>query len=133
MVQAVHLPPQRLQLMVIVRVERLVARRLQFPQLRLDRRLVDPVHGVMLVRVDAERLAQRGKQVILVHLRRALTGIPGDLAKLRHSLGPQLFIRVGHGTSWTTPDPSRFEPVQYTSRSWPMTTRPLNVRPISSR
>src|SRR5260221_14788641 len=71
-VEAMNLTPQALQHVAIVRRDRGVALFLQRLHLRLDRRLVDADDGVMLVRVNAERLAQRREQVLLVQLRVAL-------------------------------------------------------------
>src|SRR5262249_13064269 len=93
-----------LERVVIVRVERLVPLPAQIAHLRLDRRLVDARDGMVLVRLDAERLAQRGQQMILVHLRVALHGVPvldafGDLAQVLNRLLFQLMKRVSHEAS----------------------------------
>src|SRR6266851_5349479 len=71
-VQAVNLAPQAFGRSGIVRGERRVLLLFQLAHLGLDRRLVDADHDVMLVRVDAERFAERRQQMLFVHLRIAL-------------------------------------------------------------
>ena len=50
----------------IARVDLAARSAFQFAHLGLDRRLVDAVHFVMRVRLDAERFAQGGQQFLLV-------------------------------------------------------------------
>ena len=83
-VQSMNLTAKALQQLMIVRFAGAIALFLELAHLRLDRGFVDSDDDEMLVRVDSERLAQRGQQVVLVHLRiplhRVVLDIFGDLA-----------------------------------------------------
>src|SRR5262245_2925412 len=71
-VVVMELTASALERIVIVRFERGIALLPELAHLRFDRRLVDAGHRVMLVGLDAERLAERGQQMVLVQLRIAL-------------------------------------------------------------
>src|SRR4029078_2132482 len=101
-VERVQLPAPRLQRPTILRLDRRVALLPQLAHLRLDRRLVDADDGAVLVRIDAERTAERRPQIVLVHLRegldRVLMQILRDVAKLLNRLRLQVVVGVGHSS-----------------------------------
>src|ERR1043166_5997333 len=96
-----ELPPYVLECVMIVRFERLAALRFELANLRLDRGLVDAGGFMMLARIDAERLAKRGQQVLFVQLRVALDGVLvlnalRDFAQLLERFLLQLVVGVRH-------------------------------------
>src|SRR5262245_36456881 len=97
------LPSHRLELLVVASLQGLLASTLELAQPLLDRRLVDPHDVVMAMGLDAEGLAQRGQQMILVHLAVSLDGIVlnvlRDVAQLIDRLLAQLFVGVCHRSS----------------------------------
>src|SRR5438093_7250666 len=100
------LPPYVLECVMIVRFERLAALRFELANLRLDRGLVDAGGFMMLARIDAERLAERGQQMLFVQLRVALDGVLvlhafRDVAQLLDCLRLELMKCVGHRSSET--------------------------------
>lgn len=95
-IQMVDLASDHLEFQVVVRVERAIALRLQVAQLRFDLFLVDSGHDVVFVPLDAQGLAQRGQQVLLVHLRRALDGVPGDFPELGDRFPFQFLVGMAH-------------------------------------
>src|SRR5262249_12825414 len=68
-VQMMHVPANALQFVAGVGLERGLTFFLELTHLRFERAFVDADGGVMVMAIDAECLAQRGKQMILVHLR----------------------------------------------------------------
>src|SRR5438046_3666225 len=114
-----------LQLAAILRSERLVALFLPLADLGFDRGLVDALDLVVHVHVDAERLAERGEQMVLVQLRVALHRLVldsgRDLAQLGERLALQLRKSVGHASSgWIV----AVDPVE---RPRPLPQLPLRV------
>ena len=90
------------KLSLIVSLERRVPLLLESAHLGLDRRLVDTLHIVMLVCLDAQGFAQRRQQMFLVHLRKALDRVVldvlGDVPELLDRLEFQVVIAIrGHG------------------------------------
>ena len=101
-IETVDLAADALELIVIPGLECRVALRLQLAHFGLDARLVDADHRVVLVGIDPQRLAQRGKQMILVHLREPLHRVVlfdglSDLPELLDGFPLQVVIRVSHG------------------------------------
>ena len=103
-----ELAPRAFERLVIVRLERRLALLFERAHLCLDGRLVDADDEVVLVDIDAERLAQGRQQMVFVHLRIALhqlllVAVPscplvtlGNVAQLLNCLSLQLVIRVRH-------------------------------------
>jgi hypothetical protein len=101
-VERVQLASDLIQSTRIVRLERLIAFGPQRPHPCLRCGLVEAVHHMMVrVRVDPKRLANGGKQMILVHLRIPLYGLVietlGDFPQLGYGLLVEFFVRHGHG------------------------------------
>ena len=91
-VQVMNLPPDGVENRVVIGGKRFVALALQLADLHLDAGLVDADNLVMLTHVDAERLADRRKQPLLVHLRvapdRLMDDVLGDLAQFGNASSP---------------------------------------------
>jgi hypothetical protein len=102
-IQMMQLSPNSLQSVAIVRLARCVTLSLKFVHLRLERGFVDANDDGVLMGVDAERLAERRQQMILVHLRRAFDGVVldggRDRAQFLERFLFQLVIRVSHDAS----------------------------------
>src|SRR5947209_7908032 len=95
-----------LERVVVVRFESLGTRGSELVHLCLDCGLVDPRDSVMLERIDAERFAERGQQMLFVQLRvtldRVLVLHPlRDFAQLLDRLRFQLMKCVRHRSSGT--------------------------------
>ena len=90
----------RVECIVIAGADRFLPLGAQLAHPRARRDLDIAVRGVMLVRVDAERLAQRGQQMVLVHLRVALHGVVLDVLGQVPQLGErhllQALVRMRH-------------------------------------
>ncbi len=101
-VEVVVLAPQGLQLLAVGSRDRLLLLAPDRVHAGLQLGLVDTHRGVVrvLVVLDAEGLAQRREQVLLVHLRVALDGVVldplRDLAQVVDRLVLQLFVGVRH-------------------------------------
>src|ERR1700730_17400358 len=99
-IQMVQVPPQALEALGVVRLDGRRAMLLELLHLRLDSDFVDAFDVVMHMRVDAERLAQGGQQMLLVQLREAFHGFVVEafrnLAQLVDGLALELFVGVRH-------------------------------------
>ena len=104
-VEVVVLAPQGLQLLAVGSRDRLLLLGPDRVHAGLQLGLVDTHRGVVrvLVVLDAEGLAERREQVLLVHLRVALDGVVldplRDLAQVVDRLVLQLFVGVRHDPS----------------------------------
>src|SRR5262249_9828025 len=123
-VERVNVPPDTLQLPAVVRLDRGVALLLELADLRLDRRLVGYNRLVLLLGLVAERLAERRKQMIFVHLHRALNGLVlrllRDVTQLLHRLDLQFIVGVRHVADLfpPSPRPSSAHFASGSGRSW---------------
>src|SRR5947208_2344533 len=85
---------------MIVRGKRCIARLLELLDARLDGRLVDADHIVVLVHVDVERPANRHHQMFFIQLGVALDRIVldvfGDVAKFSECLVFQFMVCISH-------------------------------------
>ena len=95
------LPPQPVQRLVIASLTRFLARGLDIAHLRLDHALLGSDRRMMFVGLDAERLAQRGQQMVLVQLGVALDRLAPQAARELAEFGDrfllQLLVGVRHG------------------------------------
>jgi hypothetical protein len=100
MVQMMNVAPNGLELRMIARLARRIPLAFQLADFRFDPCLVDADDSVMFPSVDAQGLANRRKQVILVHLRIALHRVMletvGYLTQLGERFLMQFVVRVIH-------------------------------------
>lgn len=89
-----------LEFSAVVTLKRLITSAFELFDLLLDGSFVETDDVVVLMHIDAQRIAERCNQLILVHdavaLQRLVLDTLGDLAKLGYGFALQFIVGVGH-------------------------------------